>query len=167
MANFRRKIVCTHVIHSMLYNPWQFDKPFPFWKWTQNMMTQWDDIRTFQCVSGELSSMYQLYTASSVQREWILKVREVKVKNKSLSLFPRNEKWIKNLVHSFSRSESEKKSLSLFFEKWKVKWKSSSLFSRMKSEMKMPRDRDREVKFLENSREILKFWSKRFPCRKF
>ena len=26
----------------------------------------------------------------------------------------------------------------------------------MKSEMKMPRDRDREVKFLENSREILK-----------
>ena len=25
----------------------------------------------------------------------------------------------------------------------------------MKSEMKMPRDRDREVKFLENSREIL------------
>ena len=103
----------------------------------------------------------------SVQREWILKVREVKVKNKSLSLFPRNEKWIKNLVHSFSRSESETKSLSLFFEKWKVKWKSSSLFSRMKSEMKMPGDRDREVKFLENSREILKFWSKRFLCRKF
>ena len=26
----------------------------------------------------------------------------------------------------------------------------------MKSEMKMPRDRDREVKFLENSREIFK-----------
>ena len=41
----------------------------------------------------------------------------------------------------------------------------------MKSEMKMPRDRDREVKFLENSREILEnreiqkkinFWSKCF-----
>ena len=32
------------------------------------------------------------------------------------------------------------------FEKWKVKWKSDSLISRMKSEMQMPWDRDREWK---------------------
>ena len=45
----------------------------------------------------------------------------------------------------------------------------------MKSEMKLPRDRDREVKFLENSREILenqeikkmyKFWYKCFSFSK-
>ena len=55
----------------------------------------------------------------SVQREWILKVREVKVK--------------KILFH-------------FLFEKWKVKWKSDSLISRMKSEIQMPWDRDREWK---------------------
>ena len=55
----------------------------------------------------------------SVLREWILKVREVKVK--------------KILFH-------------FLFEKWKVKWKSDSLISRMKSEMQMPWDRDREWK---------------------
>ena len=32
------------------------------------------------------------------------------------------------------------------FEKWKVKWKYGSLFSRMKNEMKMPSNRDREWK---------------------
>ena len=32
------------------------------------------------------------------------------------------------------------------FEKWKVKWKSGSLISRMKSEMKKPCDREREWK---------------------
>ena len=51
-----------------------------------------------------------------------------KVKWKSVSLFLRSEKWNENLIHSFRE---------------------------VKSEMKMPRDRDREVKFLENSREIL------------
>ena len=44
----------------------------------------------------------------SVLREWVLKVREVKVKNKSLSLFPRSEKWNKNLVHSFREVKSER-----------------------------------------------------------
>ena len=38
----------------------------------------------------------------------VLKVREVKVKNKSLSLFPRSEKWNWNLVHSFREVKSEK-----------------------------------------------------------
>ena len=55
----------------------------------------------------------------SVLREWILKVREVKVK--------------KILFH-------------FLFEKWKVKWKSDSLISRMKSEKQMPWIRDREWK---------------------
>ena len=63
---------------------------------------------------------HKIFTKSgSVLREWILKVREVKVK--------------KILFH-------------FLFEKWKVKWKSDSLISRMKSEMQMPWDRDREWK---------------------
>ena len=80
---------------------------------------------------------------NSVLREWILKVREVK---------------------------SEMKICFTLFEKWKVKWKLYSLFSRsekwnenlihsfreVKSEMKMPRDR--EVKFLENSWEFKISW---------
>ena len=68
------------------------------------------------------------FSPYSVLREWILKVRQVKSeKNKSLSLFPRSEKWNENMIHSFRE---------------------------LKSEMKMPLDW--EVKFLENSREILK-----------
>ena len=56
---------------------------------------------------------------TSVLREWILEVREVK---------------------------SEMEIWFTHFEKWKVKWKSGSLISRMKSEMKMPWYRDREWK---------------------
>ena len=81
----------------------------------------------------------------------------------------RSEKWNENLFHSFREVKSEMKIWFTLFEKWKVKWKSDSLFSRnekwnknlihsfreVKSEMKMPRDRDQEVKFLENSSEIL------------
>ena len=44
--------------------------------------------------------------------------------------------------------------LSLLFENWKVNLVFLSLISRMKSEMKMPRDRDREVKCSKNSREL-------------
>ena len=80
----------------------------------------------------------------------------------------RSEKWNENMFHSFREVKSEMKIWFTLFEKWKVKWKSDSLFSRsekwnknlihsfweVKSEMKMPRDRDREVKFLENFREI-------------
>jgi len=81
----------------------------------------------------------------------------------------RSEKWNENLFHCFWEVKSEMKIWFTLFEKRKVKWKSDSLFSRsekwiknlihsfreVKSEMKMPRDRDREVKFLENSREIV------------
>ena len=58
------------------------------------------------------------------QREWVFKDREVK---------------------------SENKKLSLFFEKCKVKKNAFTLFREVKSEIKMLRDRDREVKILENS----------------
>ena len=82
----------------------------------------------------------------------------------------RSEKWNENLFHSFREVKSEMKIWFTIFEKWKVKWKSDSLFSRnekwnknlihsfreVKSEMKMPRDR--EVKFLENSREFKISW---------
>ena len=98
---------------------------------------------------------HKIFTKSgSVLREWILKVREVK---------------------------SEMKIWFTHFEKWKVKWKSVSLISRMKSEMKMPWDREWKVKWkcleieikkwnvnkiLENSRETRlsqvteKWWQK-------
>ena len=73
------------------------------------------------------------------------------------------EKWkVKKKCHSlFSRSASEKKWLEIEIEKWKWNendWKSRS---RSESEMKKLRDRDREVKFLENFREFKKdrFWS--------
>ena len=58
------------------------------------------------------------------------------------------------------------KCLDIENEKWNEN--ASRLRSRMKSETKLPRDQDREVKFLENSREILKnyeilkFWCKWF-----
>ena len=55
--------------------------------------------------------------------------REKRVKFEMLSLFPRNEKWNQNALKSRSR---------------------------VKSEMKMPRDRDREVKLEKNSREFLR-----------
>ena len=56
------------------------------------------------------------------QREWVFKVREVK---------------------------SENKKLSLFFEKCKVKKNAFTLFREVKSEIKMLREQDREVKILE------------------
>ena len=65
----------------------------------------------------------------SVLRECIFKVREVKSEMKIWFTF--FEKWNENLIQSFPE---------------------------VMSEMKMPRDRDREVKFLKNSREILKNW---------
>ena len=70
---------------------------------------------------------------------WFTLFEKWKVKWKSDSLFSRNEKWNKNLIHSFRE---------------------------VKSEMKMPRDRDREVKFLENSREFTISWKFSRNCRK-
>ena len=56
----------------------------------------------------------------------------------------------------FLEKNSEIWNAFTLFENWKVNLLFLSLISRMKSEMNMPWDRDREVKFLENSREILK-----------
>ena len=83
------------------------------------------------------------------------KFEKWKVKNKSLSHFPRSEKWNGNMIHSFREVKSEMKIWFILFEN--DKWNGNALKSRsrMKSELKMLRDRDREVKFLENSREIL------------
>ena len=50
--------------------------------------------------------------------------------------------------------KSEKNYPFTLFEKWKVKWFFLSLFSRSESEIEIPRDRDREVKFPNNSREF-------------
>ena len=47
----------------------------------------------------------------------------------------RSEKWNENLIHSFREVKSEMKIWFTLFEKWKVKWKSDSLFSR--SEIKI------------------------------
>ena len=71
------------------------------------------------------------------QRGWVFVVREVKSENKKLSLF-------------FEKCK-EKKMLSLFFEKRKEKIKCFHSFREVKSEIKMLRDRDREVKIRENS----------------
>ena len=50
--------------------------------------------------------------------------------------------------------KSEKNYPFTLFEKWKVKWFFLSLFSRSESEIEIPRDRDREVKFQNISREF-------------
>ena len=72
------------------------------------------------------------------QREWVWEVREVKSEKKKLSLFFEKCKVKKICFHSFSRS---------------AKWKKNAftLFREVKSEIKMLRERDREVKILENS----------------
>ena len=75
------------------------------------------------------------------QREWVFEVREVKSENKKLSLFFEKCKVKKKWFHSFSRS---------------AKWNQNAftLFREVKSEIKMLRDRDREVKILENSEQF-------------
>ena len=72
------------------------------------------------------------------QREWVFEVREVKSENKKLSLFFEKCKVKQKCFHSFSRS---------------AKWNQNAftLFREVKSEIKMLRDWDREVKILEIS----------------
>ena len=72
------------------------------------------------------------------QREWVWEVREVKSEKKKPSLFVEKCKVKKICLHSFSRSAKWKKNAFTFFRE-------------VKSEIKMLRDRDREVKILENS----------------
>ena len=93
----------------------------------------------------------------------------------NFTLFSREKEWNLKCFHSFREMKSEFSFPFTLFEN--EKWNENALRSRsrMKSEMKMPRDRDREVKFLENSREILEnqeihkisnFWSKCFSFSK-
>ena len=73
----------------------------------------------------------------------------------NFTLFFREKEWNLKCFHSFREMKSEFSFPFTLFEN--EKWNENALRSRsrMKSEMKMPRDRDREVKFLENSREFL------------
>ena len=96
---------------------------------------------------------------SGTSESGFLKFEKWKVKKKSFHSFPRSAKW-KKYFHSFSRSEkwkknaftlfrevqSENKMLSLYFQKWKVKWKWNENASRLRSE---------------NSREFLTILEKR------
>ena len=83
------------------------------------------------------------------------KFEKWKVKWKCGSLISRSEKWNKKLVHQFREWKVKWKCLDIEIESEKWNENVSRSRPRVKSEMKMPRDRDREVKFLENSREFL------------
>ena len=90
------------------------------------------------------------------------KFEKWKVKWKSGSLISRSEKWNENLVHSFREWKVKWKCLDIEIESEKWNENVSKSRSRVKSELKMPRDRDREVKFLENFREISRYsWESR------
>ena len=69
------------------------------------------------------------------------------------SFFSRKKEWNLNCFHFFREMKSEIIFIFTLFEKWKVNWFLISLFSRSESEIKMPRDQDREVKLQNNSRE--------------
>ena len=90
------------------------------------------------------------------------KFEKWKVKWKSGSLISRSEKWNENLVHSFREWKVKWKCLDIEIESEKWNENVSKSRSRVKSELKMPRDRDQEVKFLENFREISRYsWESR------
>ena len=77
-----------------------------------------------------------------------------RVKSERLSLFSRNEKWNYFSFHSFREWKVKWKCLEIEIENEKWNEKALKSRSRVKSEMKMPRDRDREVIFQNNSREF-------------
>ena len=72
------------------------------------------------------------------------------------TLFSREKEWNLKCFHLFREWKVKWECLEIEIENEKWNEKALKSRSRVKSEMKMPRDRDREVKFLENSREILK-----------
>ena len=72
----------------------------------------------------------------------------------NFTLFSREIEWNLKCFHFFREMKSETNIPFTLFEKWKVKWFFVSLFSRSESEIEIPRDRDREVKFQNNSREF-------------
>ena len=72
----------------------------------------------------------------------------------NFTLFSREKEWNLKCFHFFREMKSEIFFPFNLFEKWKVKWFFVSLFSRSESEIEIPRDRDREVKFQKKSREF-------------
>ena len=68
--------------------------------------------------------------------------------------FLEKQSEIRNSFTFFEKWKVKKNYPFTLFEKWKVKWFFLSLFSRSESEIEIPRDRDREVKFQNNSREF-------------
>ena len=79
---------------------------------------------------------------------------EIKSYMHNFTLFSREKEWNLICFHFFREMKSEKIFPFILFEKWKVKWFFVSLFSRSESEIRIPRDRDREVKFQKKSREF-------------
>ena len=72
----------------------------------------------------------------------------------NFTLFSREKEWKLKWFHSFREMKSE--IIFPFTHSENEKWNENALRSRsrMKSEMKMPRDRDWEVKYQKNSREF-------------
>ena len=66
----------------------------------------------------------------------------------------RSEKWNKNVAHQFREWKVKWKCLDIEIESEKWNENVSRSRPRVKSEMKMPRDRDQEVKCQKNSREF-------------
>ena len=108
-------------------------------------------------------SPWQRHRTKRRKRGWVAvscesgywKFEKWKLTKFSFTFCPRSEKWNENWIHSFREWKVKYKCLE--FEIESEKWNENSLRSRLrvKSEMKMPRDQNREVIFLENSREIL------------
>ena len=65
------------------------------------------------------------------------------------------KEWNLKCFHYFQEMKSETNIPFTLFEKWKVKLFFVSLFSRNESEIEIPRDRDREVKFQKQISRIL------------
>ena len=70
------------------------------------------------------------------------------------TLFSREKEWNLKCFHLFREWKVKWKCLEIEIENEKWNEKALKSRSRVKSEMKMPRDRDREVKFQNNSREF-------------
>ena len=152
-------------------------KPYIFWKLvtpiTQWLTAQSPSTHTDQCparVDIESSRsekwnenlIHSFREVKSEMKIWFTLFEKWKVKWKFDSLFSRSEKWNENLVHSFREWKVKWKCLDIEIESEKWNENVSKSRSRVKSELKMPRDRDREVKFLENFREISRYsWESR------
>ena len=97
-------------------------------------------IPTFRPTTDNLAQLEHILLSQGQARVGFWSSRSEKWKRKAFTLF-REVQSEKKCFHSFSRS---------------AKWKTNAftLFREVKSEIKMLRDRDREVKILENSEQF-------------